>query len=43
MRSRTTNLFVAAEPKAGQRIVSVTERRGKIDFVAFIGKLLTGT
>ena len=43
VRNGTTNLFVAVEPKAGQRIVSVTERRGKVDFVAFIGKLLTGT
>lgn len=42
-RNGTTNLFVAVEPKAGQRIVSVTERRGKIDFVAFIGELLTTT
>ena len=41
-RNGTTNLFVAVEPKAGQRIVSVTEHRGKIDFVAFIGELLTG-
>lgn len=42
MRNGTANLFVAVEPKAGQRIVSVTERRGKVDFVAFIGGLLTG-
>jgi hypothetical protein len=42
VRNGTTNLFVAVEPKAGQRIVSVTERRGKVDFVAFIKKLLTG-
>ena len=42
VRNGTTNLFVAVEPKAGQRIVSVTEHRGKIDFVAFIGELLTG-
>jgi hypothetical protein len=41
-RHGTTNLFVAVEPKAGQRIVSVTERRTKVDFVAFIGKMLTG-
>jgi hypothetical protein len=41
VRNGTTNLFVAVEPKAGQRIVSVTERRGKIDLVAFIGELLT--
>jgi len=42
-RNGTTNLFVAVEPKAGQRIVSVTAHRGKVDFVAFVGKLLTGT
>ena len=42
VRNGTTNLFVAVEPKAGQRIVSVTERRGKVDFVAFIGTLVTG-
>jgi hypothetical protein len=41
-RKGTTNLFVAVEPKAGQRIVSVTERRGKIDFVEFVQALLTG-
>ena len=42
VRNGTTNLFVAVEPKAGRRIVSVTEHRGKIDFVAFVGELLTG-
>ncbi len=42
VRNGTTNLFVAVEPKGGQRIVSVTERRGKVDFVAFIKELLTG-
>lgn len=41
VRNGTTNLFVAVEPKAGQRIVSVTEHRGKVDFVAFISDLLT--
>ena len=40
-RNGTTNLFVAVEPKAGQRVVSVTPHRGKVDFVAFIGELLT--
>ncbi|MBC8163187.1 MAG: IS630 family transposase, partial [Roseiflexaceae bacterium] len=35
-------MFVAVEPTAGQRIVSVTERRGKTAFVAFVGELLTG-
>jgi len=33
---------VAVEPKAGHRIVSVTDRRTKVDFVAFISELLTG-
>lgn len=42
VRKGTSNLFVAVEPKAGQRIVSVTEHRGKVDFVEFIGSLLTG-
>lgn len=41
-RNGTTNLFVAVEPKAGQRIVSVTQHRGKVDFVAFAKDLLTG-
>jgi hypothetical protein len=43
VRNGTTNLFVAVEPEAGQRIVSVTERRGKVDFVAFVGDLVTNT
>lgn len=41
-RNGTTNLFVAVEPKAGQRIVCVTQRRTKVDFVAFVDELLTG-
>ena len=36
----TTNLFVAVEPKGGHRQVSVTEHRGKSDFVAFVSSLL---
>jgi len=43
VRNGTTNRFVAFEPKAGQRTVSVTEGRGKADFVAFVGDLLTRT
>lgn len=43
VRNGTTNLFVAVEPKAGQRVVSITERRGKVDFVTFIDELLTNT
>ncbi len=42
VRNGTTNLFVVVEPKGGKRIILVTERRGKIDFVAFINGLLTG-
>jgi len=41
VRNGTTNLFVAVEPKAGIRVVSVTAHRGKTDFVAFIDELLT--
>jgi hypothetical protein len=42
VRNGTTNLFVAVEPKAGQRIVEVTAQRGKIDFVAFVKALAPG-
>lgn len=41
MRNGTINLFGAVEPKAGQRTVSVTERRSKVDFVAFVRDLVT--
>ena len=43
VRKGTSNLFVAVEPKAGRRNVSVTEHRGKVDFVQFIASLLSGT
>lgn len=43
VRRGTSNLFVAIEPKGGHREVSVTQRRGKTDFVHFIAALLTGT
>jgi transposase len=43
VRKGTSNLFVAVEPKAGQRVVSVTDRRGKADFVGFVQALLSGT
>ena len=43
VRNGTTNLVVAVEPKAGHREVSITEHRGKSDFVAFVGELLQGT
>jgi DDE superfamily endonuclease len=42
VRKGTSNLFVAVEPKAGQRVVSVTEQRGKVDFVEFVTELLGG-
>jgi len=42
VRRGTANLFVAVEPKAGQRQVAVTARRGKSDFVAFVTGLLHG-
>jgi hypothetical protein len=43
VRKGTTNLFVAVEPKAGQRTVSVTDHRGKTGFVAFVQTLLADT
>ena len=42
VRKGTTNLFVAVEPKAGQRTVCVTDHRGKVDFVGFVQTLLSG-
>ena len=42
VRKGTTNLFIAVEPKAGMRVVSVAAHRDKADFVAFIDELLTG-
>ena len=41
-RAGTRNLFLAVEPKAGQRHVQVTRRRTKPDFVAFVQALVTG-
>ena len=43
VRKGTTNLFVAVEPKAGQRVVTVTDHRAKTDFVSFVRTLLTET
>lgn len=40
VRAGTCNLFVAVEPKGPRRTVSVTERRTKTDFVAFVRYLL---
>lgn len=33
---------MAIEPKAGRRLVTVTEHRAKPDFVGFVSELLTG-
>lgn len=43
VRRGTANLFVAIEPKGGRRVVCVTERRAKVDFVAFVSRLVTET
>jgi len=40
VREGTCNVFVAVEPKGGRRVVKVTERRTKPDFVAFVQHLL---
>lgn len=40
VRAGTCNLFVAVEPRGGQRTVVVTERRTKADFVAFVRHLI---
>jgi hypothetical protein len=39
-RAGTCNLFVAVEPKGKRRLVEVTERRAKSDFVGFVKMLL---
>jgi len=39
-RAGTRNIFVAVEPKGGQRQVAVTARRTKADFVGFVGHLV---
>jgi hypothetical protein len=41
VRAGTCNIFVAVEPRAGQRITQVTARRGKVDFVRFAQYLIT--
>jgi hypothetical protein len=38
-RAGTCNLFMAVEPKGHQRVVAVTARRTKPDFVAFVVQL----
>jgi hypothetical protein len=39
-RAGTCNLFVAVEPKGERRILEVTARRTKVDFVDFVCRLL---
>lgn len=39
-RAGTCNLFVAVEPKGARRVVEVTGRRTKVDFVNFVRRLL---
>lgn len=39
-RAGTCNLFVAVEPKGKRRVVEVTARRTKADFVSFVRGLL---
>lgn len=43
VRQGAANRFVAVEPKADHRVVLVTERLGKADFVEFVTSLLGGT
>lgn len=40
VREGTCNVFVAVEPQGGRRVVQVTERRTKPDFVHFVQQLL---
>ncbi|MGH9829235.1 MAG: IS630 family transposase [Blastocatellia bacterium] len=39
-RAGTRNIFVAVEPKGGRRVVEVTLRRTKSDFVSFVKNLV---
>jgi hypothetical protein len=40
VRAGTCNVFLAVEPKAGRRVVTVTQRRTKPEFVSFMQRLL---
>jgi hypothetical protein len=40
VRAGTCNVFAAVEPRGGRRVVEVTERRTKPEFVAFVRQLL---
>jgi len=39
-RAGTRNIFMAVEPKGGRRVVEVTARRAKADFVSFVKHLV---
>jgi hypothetical protein len=39
-RAGTRNIFMAVEPKGGRRVVEVTARRAKPDFVSFVKHLM---
>jgi hypothetical protein len=43
VREGTCNVFVAVEPKAGRRVIEVTERRTMPEFVGFVRQLLERT
>ncbi len=43
VRAGTCNVFVAVEPKGGRRVIEVTERRTKPEFVGFVRQLLEHT
>ena len=43
VREGTCNVFVAVEPKGGHRVLEVTERRTKPEFVGFVRQLLERT
>lgn len=40
VRAGTCNVFVAVEPRGGRRVVELTERRTKPEFVGFVRQLL---
>ena len=40
VRAGTCNIFVAVEPRGGQRVAHVTARRGKVDFIRFAQYLI---
>lgn len=43
VREGTCNVFVAVEPKGKRRVIQITQRRTKPEFVAFVRRLLERT